>query len=88
MEDFIKVNKKYPKTQNKIKIMLDGYMSLPYNFQSKIGYNNLVQNVILKELRNIMSLIILGLDIELKMKISRIKYLESKNLYNCEYTPV
>ena len=42
-------------------------------FQSRIGCNSLIQNVILKELLNIMSLIIIGLDIEVKMKISRIK---------------
>ena len=48
-------------------------MSLPYSFQSRIGYNSLIQNVILEELINIMSIIILDLDIELKMKISRIK---------------
>ena len=51
--------------------MLDRYMSLPYDFQSRIGYNILIQNVILKELINIMSLTILDLDIELKMKIRK-----------------
>ena len=65
---FIKVIKKDQKIQNKINIMLDRYMSLPYNFQSRIGYNSLIQNVILKELINIMSLIIIDLDVELKMK--------------------
>ena len=53
--------------------MLDRYTSLPYNFQSKIGYNSLIQNVILKELINILAMTINDLDIELKMKISRIK---------------
>ena len=61
MEDFIKAIKN-------INIMLDRYCSLPYEFQSKIGYNSLIQNVILKELINIMSLIIIDLDIELKLK--------------------
>ena len=37
-------------------------------FDHQIGYNSLIQNVILKELINIMSLIIIELDIELKMK--------------------
>ena len=69
----IKVIKKDPKIQNKINIMLDRYMSLPYDFQSKIGYNSLKQNVILKELLNIMGTTITELDIELKMKISTIK---------------
>ena len=48
-------------------------MSLPYDFQSRIGYNSLIQNVIVKELVNIMSLILTDLDVELKMKIIRIK---------------
>ena len=47
--------------------MLDRYMSLPYDFRSKIGFNSLLQNVVLKELINIRSLIIIDLDIELKM---------------------
>ena len=58
--------------------MLDRYMRLPYKYQSKIGYHCLIQNVILKELNNIMGTTITDLDIELKMKISRIKHLESK----------
>ena len=43
-------------------------MSLPYDFQSKIGYNSLIQNVILEELINIMAKTITDLDVELKMK--------------------
>ena len=58
--------------------MLDRYNRLPYNYQSKIGYDSLIQNVILKELINIMCTVITDLDKELKMKISRIEYLESK----------
>ena len=68
MEDFIGAIKKDLKIQNKINIMLDRYMSLPYEFRSKIRYNSLLQNVILKELINIMSLIIIDLDMELKLK--------------------
>ena len=68
MEDFIKVIKKDPKIQNKINIMLDRYMCLPYDFQSRIGYNSLIQNVILKKLINVMSIMILHLDIKLKNK--------------------
>ena len=60
--------------------MLDRYIKLPYNYQSKIGYDFLMQNVILKESINIMCTIITDLDIELKMKISRIEYLESRKL--------
>ena len=70
---FVKVIKKDPRVQNEIYVMLDRYMSLPYDFQSRIGYNSLIQNVILKDLINIMSLKIKDLDPELKMKINRIK---------------
>ena len=73
MEAFLKVIKKDPRVQNKINVMLDRYMSLPYDFQSKIGYKSLMQNVILKELINIMGTIITDLDAELKMKLNRIK---------------
>ena len=45
--------------------MLDRYMSLPYDFQSRKGYNSLIQNVILNELINIMTMRINDLDIEL-----------------------
>ena len=68
MEAFLNAIKKDPKICNNINIMLDRYMSLPYDFQSKIGCNSLIQNVVLKELIKIMSLIIIDLDIELKMK--------------------
>ena len=37
MEDFINVMRKDPKVRNEINVMLDRYMSLPYDFQSKIG---------------------------------------------------
>ena len=60
--------------------MLDRYMRLPSNYQSKIGYDCLNQNVILKEIINIMGTTITDLDIELKMKISRIEYLENIKL--------
>ena len=77
MDDFTK----YPQIRIKINNMLDRYNRLPYNYQSKIGYDSLIQNVILKELINIMGTTITDLDIELKMKTSRIEYLESKK-YN------
>ena len=57
--------------------MLDRYNRLPYSYQSKIGYDTLIQNVFLKELVNIIAMTKNDLDIELKMKISRINYLES-----------
>ena len=53
-------------------------MRLPYNYQSKIGYDCLIQNVIPKELINILGTTIIDLDLELKMQISRIEYLENK----------
>ena len=43
-------------------------------------YDNLIQNVILKDLINIMNTTIKDLDIELKMKISRIEFLENEKL--------
>ena len=83
MEDFINVIKKDPRIRIKINNMLDRYNRLPYNYQSKIGYDTLIQNVILKELINIMGATKTDIDIELKVKISRIKYLENKN--SCNY---
>ena len=80
MNDFISVIKKDPQVRIKINDMLDRYKRLPYNYQSKIGYDALFQNVILKEFIDIMGTTITDLDIEFKMKISRIEYLESKFL--------
>ena len=68
MENFIKAIKKDKRICNNINIMLDRYMSLPSEFRSRIGYNSLIQNVILKELINMLCLIIVDLDIELKIK--------------------
>ena len=62
----------------KINNMLDRYNRLTYDHKIEIVYDNLIQNIILKDLINIMSIMIFDLDLELKMKISRIKYLESK----------
>ena len=53
--------------------MLDRHNRIPYNYQSKIGYDTLIQNVILEELVNIMRTTLTDLDKELKMKISRKK---------------
>ena len=61
--------------------MLDRYNRLSSYHKIEIAYDNLIQNIILKELINIMSIIISDLDMELKMKISRIKYIESIFLY-------
>ena len=78
MDDFINVIKKDPQIGNKLYVMLDKYNRLPYKYRSKIGYDSLIQNVILKELINIMGTAITVMDTELKRKISRIEYLESK----------
>ena len=56
---------------------LDRFNKLPYNYQSKIGYDRLIQNGILKELINKKGATITASDIELKMKIRRIKCLEN-----------
>ena len=77
MDSFINVIKKDPFVCIKINNMLDRYNRLTYDRKIEIAYDNLIQNIILKELINIMSIMIFDLDIELKMKISRTKYLES-----------
>ena len=80
MDDFVNVIREDPKVRIKINDTLDRYMRLPYNYQSKIGYDTLIQNVILKEMINIMVMTITNFDIELKVKISRIEYLEKKHV--------
>ena len=60
--------------------MLDKNNRLTYDRKIEIAYDNLIQKIILKELFNIMSVMIRDLDIELKMKISRIVYLENTKL--------
>ena len=81
MDAFINVLKKDPFVCIKINNMLDRYNILTYDRKIEIVYDNLIQNIILEELINIMSIIISDLDMELKMKISRIKYLENKYFY-------
>ena len=78
MVAFINVIKKDPKVQIKLNAMLDRYNRLPYNYQSKIEYDTLTQDVILNDLINMMGTAITDLDIELKMKLSRINYLDCK----------
>ena len=88
MEAFINVIKKDYFVCMKINNMLDKYNRLTDDHKIEIVYDNSIQKIILKELINVMSIMISGLDMELKMKISRIKYLENKTPYNCKYTPV
>ena len=78
MEAFINVIKKDPFVCMKINNMLDRYNRLTYNHKVEVVYDNLIQNNVPKELINIMSIIISDLDMELKLKISRIKHLENK----------
>ena len=80
MDAFVNVFKKDPKLRNKINDTLDRYHRLPYNYQSKIGYDTLIQNVTLKGLINRIGTTITDLHRELKLKIGRIKYLETKKL--------
>ena len=77
MEAFINVIKKDLSVCMKINNMLDRYNKITYDHKIEIVYDNLIHNIILKELINIMSRKISDLDMELKMKISRINYLES-----------
>jgi len=74
--DFINVIKKDPRVCIKINNMLDRYNRLSDNHKIEIIYDNLIHNIILKELINMMATMIIDIDMELKMKISRIKYLE------------
>ena len=46
--------------------MLDRYNRLTYDYKIEIAYDNLIQKNILKELLNIMSVMIRDLDVELK----------------------
>ena len=80
MDDFVNVIRKDPKVRVKLNNMLDRYIRLPYNYQSKRGYDTLIQNVILKELINIMGMAITDLDIKLNLKIRRIEYFENMKL--------
>ena len=76
MDNFINVIKKDPQVCIKINNMLDRYNRLSFDHKIEIIYDNLIHNIILKELINIMATMIIDLEMELKMKISRIKYLE------------
>ena len=78
MNASINVIKKDPSVCMKINNMLDRYNRLTYDHKNEIVYDNLIQNIILKQLINIMSIMVSDLDIELKMKISRIEYLENR----------
>ena len=80
MEAFINVIKKDYFVCNKINIMLDRYNKFSYDYKIEVACDNLIQNIILKKLINIMSVMIRDLDMELKLKNSRIEYLENTKL--------
>ena len=88
MDAFVKVFEEYPEDRIKINDTLDKFMRLPLIYQPKIGYGCLIQNIVLKELINIVGTAITDLDIELEMKNSRIKNLENRNSIICKYIPV
>ena len=82
MEAFLNVIRKDPKVRIKRNDMLDRNMREPYKYQSKIGFDCLIQIIFLNELLNLMgTTTTTDLDIELKMKIRRIKYLENKKTH-------
>ena len=66
MDNFINVIKRDLIVQLKIKDLLDKYNRLPYKFQSKIGYDTLIQNAILKRKINLKASKKIDKDIELK----------------------
>ena len=53
--------------RKKINIMLDRYNRLPYNYQSKMGCDTLIQIVNLNELINLMGATITDINIEKKI---------------------
>ena len=79
------MKKRDPKVQRKIKYKLEKYDRLPYNYQSKIGYATLIQTFVLKEFIKEMSVRLVDMDIELKLKISRKKNWKVKNSYHCKF---
>ena len=80
-EAFINVIKKDPFVCMKINNILDRYDRLTYDQKIEIVYDNLIQNIFLEKIINIMSIMISDLDIEIKMKINRNKYLENIFFY-------
>ena len=64
----------------KVKDLLGNVFEISLNYQSK--FCTLVQSVILKDLINLMSNTLVDLDIEIRMKFSRIKYSGKKDYYD------
>ena len=80
MDDFINVIKRNPKAQIKIRDVSDKFSRLLYNYQSIKGYDTLIQNVNFEGMINLVGTITVEIDIEIIMKIKRLKYLESRLL--------
>ena len=78
MDDFIIVIKSDPKVKTKIKDMLDKYFKSSLKYQSKIGYDTLIQKDVLKDMINPMGAKKVDIEKEVKMKIFRLKDLEKK----------
>ena len=76
MEALINVIKNDPFVCMKINNMLDRYNRITYGHKFEIVYDNLIQNIILKEVINEMSIMISDLDMELKMKLVEINILK------------
>ena len=59
----MKVIKNDLQVQDKVNYILDRYIRFPYKYRSRVGYDCLIQNVILKDIINIMYPTITDLDI-------------------------
>ena len=66
MDDFTNIIKRYPQVQRKMKDNSDKNIELPPNYQSTVGYDTLIQNVILKEKICLMGTIIVDTDTKIK----------------------
>ena len=84
MDQFIDVIKKDPFVCMKINNMLDRYNRLTYDRKIEMVFDNLIQNIILKELIKIMSIMILDLDMELKKKLQELNILKVFFLYKID----
>ena len=65
MDDFINVTRRDPQVQIKLENILDNFIKLSLNYQTKIGYDTLSQNVTLKEIIKLMGIITVDIDTEL-----------------------
>ena len=69
METFINLIRKDHFVCMKMNSMLDRYNRLTYDHKIEIEYDNLIQNIILKQIIIIMSIMISDLDMELRNEI-------------------